>query len=65
MNHISSPEGPYGNKNFRTRKGKIKIYEGNKILEIINNKKINVCNVHFQGSAKKNLNRFTKYKLNY
>jgi len=65
MNHINTGEGPYSKENYKLKNGKLKIFKGNKIYDLINNEKLKVCNIHYQGSAKKLLNRFTKFRLKY
>ena len=65
MNHINTGEGPYSKQNYKLKNGKLKIFNGNKIYDLENNEKIKVCNIHYQGSAKKFLNRFTKFKVKY
>lgn len=65
INNFNLPEGYYGKDNFEMKKKKIKIYKGNLINDIINNHKVRIANIHFQGSAKKFLNKSLKYKLKY
>ena len=65
MNHINTGEGPYSKENYELKNGKLKIFKGNKIHDLVNNEKLKVCNVHYQGSAKKFLNRYTKFRLKY
>ena len=65
MNHINTGEGPYSKENYELKNGKLKIFKGNKIHDLVNNEKLKVCNVHYQGSAKKFLNRYTKFRLRY
>jgi len=65
INHLKSAEGPYGKENFELKDGKLKIYKGNSVADIIKNKKIKICNIHYQGGSKQFVNRFTKYKLSY
>ena len=65
MNHINTGEGPYSKQNYKLKNEKLKIFKGNKIYDIINDEKLKVCNIHYQGSAKKLLNRFTKFRLKY
>ncbi len=42
-----------------------KIINRSKIFDTVNKKKYNLCNIHFQGDAKKKLNRLFKYKISY
>tara|TARA_A100001011_G_scaffold358910_1_gene405012 strand:- start:19 stop:885 length:867 start_codon:yes stop_codon:yes gene_type:complete len=65
MNHINNGEGPLSMNNYALKNEKIKIYNRNKIFDIILNYKILVCNIHYQGSAKNKINRFTKYFIKY
>ena len=65
MNNLNSSEGLNSYDCYELKNNKIKIFDGNKINDISRNKMLNLCNIHFQGSAKKNLNKFTKFKLNY
>lgn len=57
INNLSSAEG-YENKNqFKMKKGRIKIYTSKKttsnmIYDVKNKNYYNLCNIHFQGSAK-------------
>ena len=66
MNNFNILEGHYGLQNFKSsfKKG-IRIYNGNKVKDIINNKYFRIANIHFQGTSKKYLNRYTKFKLKY
>ncbi len=63
MNNYNLGEGYFHDQNFEMKKGRIKIYNGNSINDLVNNKKIKIANIHYQGKAKKYLNRFTKFKL--
>jgi hypothetical protein len=65
MNNFSNSEGPNGKNSFKFEKGQISIINRSKILDTVNKKKYNLCNIHFQGGAKKKLNRFFKYKISY
>jgi hypothetical protein len=47
------------------RRKKIKLYDGNSVNDLINLKIIKIANIHFQGTSKKYLNRFSKYRLKY
>jgi len=65
MNVFSNGEGPISKNNYLLKNNKLKIFEGNKILDIVENEKIKVCNIHYQGSSKKYLKRYTKYFLKF
>lgn len=66
LNNINLAEGYMSKQNFEiNRKGRVKIYNGNSVNDLIENKIVRIANIHFQGSAKKQLNRFTKYRLSY
>ena len=65
MLNINTSEGLSSYECYELEKDKIKIFAGNKIKDLSKNKMLNLCNIHFQGPAKKKLNRFTKFKLNY
>ena len=68
INNLSSPEG-YKNKNqFKTKKGKIKIYTSkddlsNSIYDITNEEYLNLFNIHFQGKAKRLITKRLEKKL--
>lgn len=63
MNHINTGEGPDGEVDYEMENNKLKIYPRGYIKSLHNNEKIAVANIHFQGEAKKELNRFTKFKF--
>ena len=63
MNNYNYSDGYFGKNNFEMKKGKIRIYRNNLVYDIINNKKVKIANIHFQGAGKKYLNRYTKYKF--
>jgi len=63
INNINSGEGFYGINNFKMKGKFIKILK-NSVEDKIQNKKIKIAGIHFQGVAKKRLNWFLKYKLN-
>ncbi len=65
MLNLNTSEGLNSYDCYELKNNKIKIFNGSKINDISRNKMLNLCNIHFQGSAKKNLNKFTKFKLNY
>ena len=63
INNINLSEGFYGLKNFKMKNKFIKI--SNKSVEdVIQNKTIKLAGIHFQGTAKKKMNRYLKFKLN-
>ena len=37
MNHINTGEGPYSKENYELKNGKLKIFKGNKIHDLVNN----------------------------
>ena len=53
MNNFSNSEGPNGKNSFKFEKGQISIINRSKIFDTVNKKKYNLCNIHFQGGAKK------------
>lgn len=63
VNNYGNGEGPSSKDNFQIKNNRLKIYSGKKILDLERNKKVSICNIHFQGASKRYLNRFTKYKL--
>ncbi len=63
MNNYNYSDGYFGKNNFEMKKGKIRIYRNNLVYDIVNNKKVKIANIHFQGAGKKYLNRYTKYKF--
>ena len=65
INNFNMAEGFYDLNNFEMKRQKIKLYNGNSINDLINFKKVKVANIHFQGTSKKYLNRFSKYRLKY
>lgn len=65
INNFNIAEGFYGFDNFKMKRQRIKIYSGNSVNDLINLKKVKIANIHFQGTAKKYLNRFLKYRLKY
>jgi hypothetical protein len=62
INNINKGEGFYDIDNFKMKGKFIKILN-NSIEDSIQNKKIKIAGIHFQGVAKKQLNWFLKYKL--
>lgn len=62
INNINLGEGFYGINNFKMKGKFIKIIN-NSVEDKIQNKKIKIAGIHFQGIAKKQLNWFLKYKL--
>ncbi len=65
INNFNLAEGFYDFNNFEMRRKKIKLYDGNSVNDLINLKIIKIANIHFQGTSKKYLNRFSKYRLKY
>lgn len=65
MNNFSNSEGPNGKNSFQLEKGQISIINKNKVFDTVSKKEYNLCNIHFQGGAKKKLNRLFKYKISY
>ena len=65
INNFNLAEGFYDFNNFEKRRKKIKLYNGNSVNDLINLKIIKIANIHFQGTSKKYLNRFSKYRLKY
>ena len=65
INNFNLAEGFYDFNNFEMRRKKIKLYNGNSVNDLINLKIIKIANIHFQGTSKKYLNRFSKYRLKY
>ena len=63
VNNINLPEGYYSKQNFKFSRKKVKIIKKKYIYDEINNQKISIAGIHFQGTAKKYLNKFLKYKL--
>jgi len=63
VNNINLPEGYFGKQNFKFSRKKVKIIKKKYIYDEINNQKISIAGIHFQGTAKKYLNKFLKYKL--
>lgn len=63
INHINTSEGYKANKNYEMKRKKLKIYSNGYIRNIMDDKKIAIGNIHFQGASKKNLNRFTKLRF--
>ena len=66
LNNLNLAEGYKNKKNYeKNRKGHIKIYNGNSVNDLVDRKFVRIANIHFQGGAKKQLNRFSKYKLTF
>lgn len=65
MNNFNTAEGLNKLDSYEIKNGKMKIYNRDSILDMYLNQKLKICNIHFQGGAKKYLNRFTKYKVKY
>lgn len=65
MNNYSLPGGYYHKNNFEMKNNRIKIYNGNLVNDVVNDKKIKVANIHYQGMAKRYLNRLSKLRLRY
>ena len=62
LNNLNLGEGFYGINNF-VMKGKYIKISNKSVEDKIQNKKIKLAGIHFQGVAKKKLNWFLKYKL--
>ena len=62
INNINLGEGFCSINNFKMKGKFIKILK-NSVEDKIQNKKIKIAGIHFQGVAKKQLNWFLKYKL--
>ncbi len=65
INNFNLAEGFYDLNNFKMSRKKIKLYNGSSVYDLINSKKIKIVNIHFQGTLKKDLNKYTKYRLRY
>lgn len=65
INNFNLAEGFYDLNNFKMSRKKIKLYNGSSVYDLINSKKIKIANIHFQGKLKKDLNKYTKYRLRY
>ena len=59
VNNINLPEGYFGKQNFKFSRKKVKIIEKKYIYDEINNQKVSIAGIHFQGTAKRYLNKFT------
>lgn len=64
INNINMSEGFNSLNNFEMKRKKIKIYKKNFVKDIVNQEFLKLASMHFQGTAKKNLNFFTKFKFN-
>ena len=62
LNNINLSEGYYSKKNFIMRNSYVKI-SNNSVYDTIQKKDIKLAGIHFQGTGKKRLNKFLKYKL--
>ena len=60
---IKSSIGPSGKDTFKKNKKHVKIFNNNKVFDLITEEFYELNNIHFQGISKKNLNFITKYKL--
>jgi hypothetical protein len=70
MHNLSSAEGPESRKQFKTSKGRIKIYSSKKMLsnmiyDLKNKDYLHLYNIHFQGSAKSLITNKLEQKLHY
>lgn len=65
INNYNLAEGFYDLNNFKMKRKIIRLYNGNSVYDLINLKKVKIANIHFQGSSKKYLNKYTKYRLKY
>jgi len=68
INNLSSPEGDKNKNQYKTKKGKIKIYTSkedlsNSIYDITNEEYLNLFNIHFQGKAKRLITKRLEKKL--
>ncbi len=63
INNMNLPEGFYSKNNFRFSRKKVKIYDKKYIYDEVNECKILIAGMHYQGTAKRHLNKFLKYKL--
>ena len=52
MNNFNILEGHYGLQNFKSSFKGIRIYNGNKVKDIINNKYFRIANIHFREPQK-------------
>ena len=64
INNMNMSEGFDSLNNFEMKHRKIKIYKKNLVKDIVNEEFLKLASMHFQGTAKKNLNFFTKFKFN-
>ena len=68
INNISNGEGYQYKNQYNIQKKYLKITkkdEKNFIYDVKNNEYLNILNIHFQGKAKKKMNKLLKYKLAY
>ena len=63
INNMNLPEGYYSKNNFTFFNKKVKIFNKKYIYDEVNKYKISVAGLHYQGTAKRYLNKFLKYKL--
>lgn len=63
INNINLAEGFDSLNNFEMKRNKLKIYNKKFVNDVINNELLKIASLHFQGTAKKNLNIFTKFKI--
>ena len=63
MNHINTGEGPYSKENYELKNGKLKIFKGNKIHDLVNNEKLKalLCICLYYITFKKICFGFCKY----
>ena len=62
INNINLGEGFHSLKNFKMKGNYIKISKKS-IYDLTQEKFLKVAGIHFQGSAKKRLNKFLKFRL--
>jgi len=65
MNNMNTGEGIDSIDQFKKRNKGIKIFNREYVFDKINNKKISLMNIHFQGKSKKYLNSFSEYKFKF
>jgi len=63
IHDIKSSLGPSGKDTFKKNNKYIKIFNNNRVFDLIKKEYYELNNIHFQGISKKHLNFRTKYKL--
>jgi len=63
INDIKASLGPSGKDTFKKNNKLIKIFNNNRVFDLIKKEYYELNNIHFQGISKKHLNFRTKYKL--